>query len=107
MSRKKKKSEYPIYQVGLTTDNKIVVDGIWDMYETHGLPMDIILDLCLRKNWVPDWIALHKSMIASGMEHSRILSKLEEAINDSFGKEFCDVVISRLDQIFNPPQEHQ
>ena len=97
---KKKKSENPIHIVGETTDGKDVIDGVWKTYETHGLPLNIILDLCIRKNWVPDWISLYKQMRYSGMQHSRILSKLVEAINDSFGKEFCDVVISRLDQIF-------
>lgn len=100
----KRKSENPIHTVGQTTDGKHVVDGIWKTYETHGLPLDIILDLCIRKNWVPDWIALYKQMRHSGMQHSRILSKLEEAINDSFGKDFGEVVISRLDQIFKPAE---
>jgi hypothetical protein len=100
MTKKKKKNDNPIHQVGETTDGKPVVDGIWKTYETHGMPLDILFTLCLRKNYVPDWISLYKQMRHSGMEYSRIISKLEEAINDSFGKEFCDVVISRLDQIF-------
>lgn len=90
--------------VGETADGKGVVDGIWKMFETHGLPMDIIFSLCIEKNWVPDWILLYKQMKKSGMEHDRILSKLEEAINDSFGKEFSSVVISRLNKIFNPQE---
>jgi hypothetical protein len=95
-----KKSRNYIIQVGETIEGKIVVDGIWKTFETHGLPLDVILTLCLTKKWVPDWIMLYTQMISSGMEHDRILSKLVEAINDSFGKEFCDVVISRLNQIF-------
>jgi hypothetical protein len=34
------------------------------------------------------------------MEHERIISKLEEAISDSFGKEFSDRVILTLNKIF-------
>lgn len=102
----KKKSKSSIIVVSQTTDGKPVVDGIWAFYETHGLPMDIIFDACLRKGWVPDWVLLYKQMRSSGMEHSRIISKLEESIIDSFGKDFCDVVISTLDKIFNPPQEN-
>jgi len=86
--------------VGKTPEDKSVVDGIWKSYETHGLPLDSIFDVCIHKGWIPDWHALYIQMIASGMGHERILSKLEEAINDSFGKEFGDVVISRLDQFF-------
>ena len=103
MSKKNKKSESgcPIHAVGETTNAKILVDGIWAMYETHGLPLDIIFDLCIRKEWMPDWIELYKQMRDSGMKHSRILSKLEESINDSFGKEFGDVVILRLSNYFS------
>jgi hypothetical protein len=100
MTKKNKKKSNPIHTVGETADGKKLVDGIWKTYETHGMPLDILFTLCIRKSYVPDWISLYKQMLHSGMEHSRILSKLEEAINDSFGKEFCDVVISRLDQIF-------
>lgn len=98
-----KKKLNPIHTIGETTDGKKVVDGIWKTYETHGLPLDILFTLCIRKEYIPDWISLYKQMLHSKMEHSRILAKLEEAINDSFGKEFCDVVISRLDQIFKEP----
>lgn len=91
-----------IVVIGETTDGKQLIDGVWKTFETHGLPLDIIFDVCIRRGWVPDWIELYKQMRQSNMEHGRILSKLEEAINDSFGKEFCGVVIFRLDKIFKP-----
>lgn len=96
-----------IYQVGITTDNKIVVNGIWKMFETHGVPLDIIFAICMQRQLVPDWVSLYRQMLDSGMKHSRILSKLEEAISDSFGKEFCEVVISKLEQIFNSQRDKQ
>jgi len=86
--------------VGKTSDGKDLVEGIWKVYETYGLPLDSIFDVCIRKNWMPDWITLYIQMVTSGMEHGRILSKLEEALNDSFGKEFGTVVISTLDKIY-------
>lgn len=101
---KKSKSECPIYVVGETTDGRKLVDGVWAMYETHGLPLDVIFDVLIQKESIPDWIALYKQMRESGMQHSRILSKLDEAISDSYGKEFRDVVISTLDQIFKPSE---
>lgn len=95
-----KKHESLIYIIGYTEADETVVGGIWKIYETHGLPLDIIFDLCIQRKWIPGWIDLYQDMIKSGMEHTRILSKLEEAINDSFGKEYCGVVISRLSEIF-------
>jgi hypothetical protein len=97
----KKKTKNLITIVGETSDGKQVVDGIWKTFETHGIPLDNIFDLCIHKGWMPDWTMLYEQMRNSGMEHGRILSKLEEAINDSFKQDFCAVVIFRLEQTFN------
>ena len=88
-----------LIQVGITADNKKVIGGVWKTFETHGLPLDIIFTICIQKESVPDWLSLYEEMKFSGMKHERILSKLEEAICDSFGKEFSDVVIFKLNQI--------
>jgi len=93
-------NENYINQIGITSDNKKAVAGIWKTFETHGIPLDIIFTICMRKESVPDWILLYNEMKLSGMKHTRIISKLEEAISDSFGKEWSDVVISRLDKQF-------
>lgn len=93
-------NENYIIQTGITVDNKKVVSGIWKTFETHGIPLDIIFTICMRKESVPDWIALYHDMKLSGMKHARILSKLEEAVADSFGKHWSDIVISRLDNKF-------
>jgi hypothetical protein len=95
-----KKSGY-FRQVGETVDGKIVVSGVYKLYETEGLPLDIIFTLCIQKGWVPSWIDLYKECLAAGMSHNRILSKLEEAIQDSFGKEYAGEVISKLDSLFS------
>lgn len=88
--------------IGITEADEYVVDGAWKMYETHGLPLDIIFDACIRKNCIPDWVLLYKQMRISGMKHDRIFSKLEEAILDSYNQRYCDVVLSTLDKIFGP-----
>jgi alanyl-tRNA synthetase len=99
-----KKPDSFIYIVGYTEAKEAVVGGLWKMYETYGIPLDIIFDACMRRNSIPGWIDLYQDMKKSGMEHGRILSKLEEAINDSFGKEYSGVVISRLSEIFKPQE---
>jgi len=82
--------------VGRTTDGRLVVDGIWKCFETFGLPFDVIFEVCLRKGWIPAWTLLCDQMVKSGMDRGRVLSKLSEAISDTFGKDFCDEVICRL-----------
>lgn len=88
-------------QTGITADDKPVIAGTYSFYETHGLPLDVIFQGFIEKGWMVDWIDFYKSGALAGMKHERILSKLEEAICDSFGKEFSNEVISRLEQIFN------
>ena len=93
-------SKFPLKQTGITQDSKPVYGGIFKFYETYGLPLDIIFSIFKEKNWVPDWIDFYLDAIKAGMEHNRILSKLEEAISDSFGIEWSNEVISRLNNIF-------
>ena len=89
-----------LYQTGQTPDGKIVLSGLYKFFETHGLPLDVLFDCCIDRNAVPDWIDLYKSARLAGMEHERILSKLEEAISDSYGKEWSNIVISRLNKLY-------
>ena len=98
MSRKKKNY---LKQTGLTTDGKSVYSGTYRMCETVGLPLDVLFSCLKEKNALPDWIDFYQTAQQAGMEHDRIISKLEEAISDSFGKDFSDRVIFTLDKIFN------
>lgn len=89
-----------LFPIGQTSDGKMVIDGVWETYQTHGLPLDIIFSICIEKDLMPSWIHLYVQMRNTGMQHERIISKLEESIGDSFGKEFGSTVISKLEQIF-------
>ena len=42
-------------QVGTTTDNRIVVDGVFRLMDTVGLPLDIIVQELKDRNLVPAW----------------------------------------------------
>jgi hypothetical protein len=97
MSKKKK---CQLIQSAITPDGKPIYKGVYKFYETHGLPLDVILTVFQSKGWVPDWIDLYLSAMGAGMQHDRIISKLEADISDSYGKEWCDAVILRLNQTF-------
>jgi alanyl-tRNA synthetase len=86
--------------VGETTDGKIVVSGLFRLFETEGIPLDMIFEYCRQHNMMPSWIDFYQECRSAGMKHERILSKLEEAVADSFGKEFRKEVISKLDMFF-------
>lgn len=86
-------------QTGITTDNKMVIAGVYSFYETEGLPLDIILDLFIKKNAIPDWIDFYNCAIKSGMKHSRIISKLYEAISDTYGSQCAKYITEILDRM--------
>lgn len=90
-----------IKQVSITTDGKPVISGLFRVYETEGIPLETLFISCQNQGLVPSWIDLYKEMRSAGMKHNRIISKLEEAIVDSFGKEWSDIVISKLESIFS------
>ena len=85
---------------GQTTDGKLVVSGVYKLYETEGLPLDVVFDIMERNNAIPDWMAFYQEATDAGMKGERVLSKLSPAISDAYGAEFRDVVIDRLKHIF-------
>lgn len=99
---KKKKS--PLKQTGITPEGAPVYAGAYKFYETYGLPLDALFIAFQDKGWVPDWTDFYLGALAAGMQHDRIISKLEEAISDSFGKEWSDAVILRLNKTFQPQE---
>lgn len=83
-------------QSGTTSDGKTVVRGVYRLYETEGLPLDVIFDALREHNSIPDWIAFLVEAEVAGMRRTRVLSMLDAAISDSYGSEMRDVVLQRL-----------
>lgn len=84
-------------QIGITTDNKKVVKNIAKQYFQEGLPLSFVFDILQENNMIPDWQALYQEMKENGMTHKRIIHLLHEMVFESYGKEFRDVIIKRLE----------
>lgn len=87
--------------VGKTTDNHTVVADIGKIYFEQGLPLSLIFDRLQALELVPSWIHLYDEMKANGMTHKRIIHLLHEQVFESYGKEYRDIIISRLETTFN------
>ena len=75
--------------VGETPERRIVVTGFYDLYETHGIPLDIILSFLWGRGALPDWDWLLQEMIRTGQPRDRAISTLEMAVQDAgYPKEF-------------------
>lgn len=85
--------------VGVTSDNKRIVSGLFPLFDTHGLPLSIIWQCCIENNFVPSWIDFYFEAIEAGWSHKTILLRLNESIADVYGIEYQEVVIKRLSLI--------
>lgn len=84
--------------VGKTTTGSGVVTGVYRYYETYGIPLDVLFEELRKRNFVPDWNAFIQEALAAGMKKLRILSMLSPALSDTYGTEFCNYVIAKLEQ---------
>ena len=86
---------------GITTDGKMVVDGIFEMYDTHGLPLSDCFALCAKHDIIPDWIVFVKTALAHHWNPERIVRSVREAFQDSEGwsSEWKATVLKRLEGI--------
>lgn len=84
--------------VGKTIKGSGVVIGVYRYYETYGIPLDVLFEELRKRNFVPDWNAFIQEALAAGMKKSRILSMLSPALSDTYGTEFRNYVVTKLEQ---------
>jgi len=82
--------------VGKTPEGFLVVTGVYKFFETHGMPLDALFAVLIEHKLMPSWIDFYDAAKRGGMQHDRIVSKLDPAIVDVYGAEFRDQVFDRL-----------
>ncbi len=86
-----------ITQIGMTTDDKCVMSGVYRFAETYGLPLDMIFTIMQERNQMPSWVSFYKEAKSAGMKHRRIIAKLSEPMREVFGADFTTHVLGRLE----------
>lgn len=61
---------------------------MFSFYETHGLPLDIILDRLRQDGLQPDWEHLYEGMLEAGWHPDRTFRRLQQLVGDVYGPEF-------------------
>jgi len=79
------------------SEDKLVIKGVYRLYETSGIPLDFIFDFIHSNGMTISWLDLHEEAQANGMKHKRILSKLEEPITNIWGEEYWEIVKKKLE----------
>ena len=75
-----------------------VLDGskVWDLHETHGMVLELSLPLLAERDIVPSWLDLIGAARKSGVNISRFMVRLRNAILDSYPPEFAAEILLRL-----------
>jgi hypothetical protein len=57
--------------------------GFYDAYQTHGIPLSILISVARERRIVPSWVDEVESMERHGIKRARAVSMLCEALDDS------------------------
>jgi hypothetical protein len=98
MSKRAHKSPLPV--IGQTHEGRLlVVNGVYALYETHGLPFDVIFGALKDRGLIPSWLHVYRDARKAGIAHDRLLGQLDPAIVDSYGTTFRDGILKTLGQL--------
>lgn len=83
-------------KVGETEDGKDVVSGVFQLYATHGVPLDVIFEFLQERKMIPSWIHFCLEAAYEGMSNQAIYARIEESTNGVYEPAFRDVILTRL-----------
>ena len=73
-----------------------VLSGIFEFYDSKGIPLSDIFDHLKSKDLVPCWVSFVRSSKTSGWKKRTLISRLKEAIVDSYGLNFWNEIQEKL-----------
>lgn len=89
MARKRRRKQEPQFVViGQMPDGRRIVTGAFEMTDTHGLPLDIVLSTLEDRKLAPCWITFYEKALAAGWNAKNTMAKLEAVVGDVYGPGF-------------------
>jgi len=83
-------------QVGVTEESVRVMDGVFKMYDTQGMPLPILLMGMKQNNMIPSPIHFYEDAMDAGWNIKTVFDRLGEAYCDVFNEKFWNKVELRL-----------
>lgn len=65
-----------------------MVVSFFQLTNTHGLPLEVILDIFKKEDIVPDWISFFRDSVENGRSPDRVQLEMEVAIREVYGEEY-------------------
>lgn len=94
------KNKVRLRKVGETQEGTPVIGDVYRFCETHGVPLEDVVDILHEKGVLVDWLDYARTALKAGMKLDRVLSRVDVAACDAYGPDHRDVVISRLRKAF-------
>jgi hypothetical protein len=66
------------------------------MYETFGLPLEVLLTSLWDRNMIPDWLSFYDDARKAGMKHEKVCIMVETVTGDVYGPRVREEVMVRL-----------
>lgn len=82
--------------IGKTVEGQPVVKGLFRLFDSSGIPLSDVFNQCRLSGIQPDWQEFVKEATEAGWKIKTIKTRMSEAINDSHGKDYRDVILGRL-----------
>lgn len=74
-----KKKFYSI--VGVTPEGRYALSGVYALFETTGLPLDMIVEDLWVHWYVPAWDYFYQEAAAAGVSHRSIMQRIEDSVS--------------------------
>jgi hypothetical protein len=89
--------------VGKTPEGRVVVSGVYSLFETTGIPLSDTFARLWSKGILPEWVDLVRKMADAGRPLARCIETVEAAVNDAcYPTAMRDGIVLRLHQLGEP-----
>ena len=103
MGKKRRKIKI-LTPLGQTKDGQIVYGGVFKFYDTIGVPLSVMLASLQDRGMIPCLLSFARDAMEAGWKKQTVLSRLEEAVIDTYGRDHWAEVKTRLDVVLGPPE---
>jgi hypothetical protein len=85
---------------GKTIDGKPVIQGVFHVTSSIGLPLEVILDILTKQGLVVDWKDYYETSLSLGCNPHTIVNRIETSVGDCFGPKYREEVMKRLKELY-------
>ena len=78
-----------------------LIDGkiVWTLHATHGMPLEMTLNILAEKNQIPTWDRLLESAKKDGAKLDRLSERIIIAVSDSYPGDVAAIVRQKLPRL--------